>query len=88
MGKYFQQFLQTYFSTEDPKEFEQRLFNLFTEIIWYLGFKNWNLIVWNSALENDYKIATFAVERKDLEDLKIILNTVLKQLEGVSQPQH
>ena len=81
MGKYFQQFLKLYFSTQDPKEFEQRLFDLFTEIIWFLGFKNWNLIVWNSALENDYKIATYAIERKDLEDLKIILNMMLKNLE-------
>lgn len=81
MGKYFQQFLKLYFSTQDPKEFEKRLFDLFTEIIWYLGFKNWNLIVWNSALENDYKIATFAVKEKDLEDLKIILNVMLKNLE-------
>ena len=81
MGKFFQQFLKLYFSTQDPKEFEKRLFDLFTEIIWFLGFKNWNLVVWNSASENDYKIATFAVKRKDLEDLKIILNIMLKNLE-------
>ena len=82
MGKFFQQFLKLYFSTQDPKEFEQRLFDLFTEIIWFLGFKNWNLIVWNDVSKNDYKIATYAVERKDLEDLKIILNMMLKNLEG------
>ncbi|RLG10279.1 hypothetical protein DRN73_08150 [Candidatus Pacearchaeota archaeon] len=82
MGKFFQQFLKLYFSTQDPKEFEQKLFDLFTEIVRFFGFKNWNLIVWNDVSKNDYKIATYAVERKDLEDLKIILNMMLKNLEG------
>ena len=81
MGKFFQQFLKLYFSTQDPKEFEQRLFDLFTEIVWFFGFKNWNLIVWNDVSKNDYKIATYVIERKDLEDLKIILNMMLKNLE-------
>ena len=81
MGKFFQQFLKLYFSTQDPKEFEHRLFDLFTEIVWFFGFKNWNLIVWNDVSKNDYKIATYAIERKDLEDLKIILNMMLKNLE-------
>ena len=86
MGKYFQHFLKTYFSTADPKEFEQKIFELFSEICSFLGYRKWNIVMWNDLSSNDYKISTYLVKEEDLAELKAILKMMLKRLE--IEPTH